>query len=173
MTVNIRDAELADIPAVLEQIREFAEHEGLRQHVALTAESLAACCLGEPRRFHVLVAADGASVVGYAIFLFLFSPWLAREYLLLDDLYVMQSHRGKGIGRLMMRRVAEVAIEHDVDARWHVETANRSAQDFYIALGAELRDRFIAYWTRDAMRALRSEERRVGKECRSRWSPYH
>src|SRR5688572_16987407 len=24
-----------------------------------------------------------------------------------------------------------------------------------------------------AMAALRSEERRVGKECRSRWSPYH
>ena len=22
-------------------------------------------------------------------------------------------------------------------------------------------------------RAVRSEERRVGKECRSRWSPYH
>ena len=25
----------------------------------------------------------------------------------------------------------------------------------------------------DALTALRSEERRVGKECRSRWSPYH
>ena len=24
-----------------------------------------------------------------------------------------------------------------------------------------------------AMLSLRSEERRVGKECRSRWSPYH
>src|SRR2546426_11408450 len=24
-----------------------------------------------------------------------------------------------------------------------------------------------------AMNAVRSEERRVGKECRSRWSPYH
>jgi ABC-type multidrug transport system ATPase subunit len=23
------------------------------------------------------------------------------------------------------------------------------------------------------LRVLRSEERRVGKECRSRWSPYH
>ena len=23
------------------------------------------------------------------------------------------------------------------------------------------------------MNAMRSEERRVGKECRSRWSPYH
>src|SRR5256886_12902195 len=25
----------------------------------------------------------------------------------------------------------------------------------------------------EALRAVRSEERRVGKECRSRWSPYH
>src|SRR5215211_5005827 len=25
----------------------------------------------------------------------------------------------------------------------------------------------------EAVRAARSEERRVGKECRSRWSPYH
>ena len=26
---------------------------------------------------------------------------------------------------------------------------------------------------RDLLHELRSEERRVGKECRSRWSPYH
>ena len=26
---------------------------------------------------------------------------------------------------------------------------------------------------REDVRTLRSEERRVGKECRSRWSPYH
>ena len=29
------------------------------------------------------------------------------------------------------------------------------------------------YITEDMFRELRSEERRVGKECRSRWSPYH
>ena len=30
-------------------------------------------------------------------------------------------------------------------------------------------------WTRTSsnVRSQRSEERRVGKECRSRWSPYH
>src|SRR5690349_23989145 len=27
--------------------------------------------------------------------------------------------------------------------------------------------------TRDSLLEQRSEERRVGKECRSRWSPYH
>src|ERR1039458_10875042 len=28
-------------------------------------------------------------------------------------------------------------------------------------------------WNNDLLRRARSEERRVGKECRSRWSPYH
>ena len=28
-------------------------------------------------------------------------------------------------------------------------------------------------WAEDLNRHFRSEERRVGKECRSRWSPYH
>src|ERR1043166_3735838 len=99
MRVTIRDAQLADVPAVLELMRDFADREGLRQYFALTAESLAACCLSEPRRFHVVVAADDAAIAGYASFLFLFSPWLAREYLFLDDLYVIPSHRGQGIGR--------------------------------------------------------------------------
>src|SRR2546427_7869836 len=34
-------------------------------------------------------------------------------------------------------------------------------------------DRTLAHAGRDRHRARRSEERRVGKECRSRWSPYH
>ena len=34
---------------------------------------------------------------------------------------------------------------------------------------AELREELEYYRNRK----LRSEERRVGKECRSRWSPYH
>ena len=28
-------------------------------------------------------------------------------------------------------------------------------------------------WNSDTRSLVRSEERRVGKECRSRWSPYH
>jgi GNAT superfamily N-acetyltransferase len=154
MPVIIRDAALADLPAVLDLMGELADHDGVRQYLALTAESLAACYLGEPRRFHVVVAAADNAVVGYATFLFQFSPWIAREYLFLDDLYVAATHRGRGIGALLMRRVAEAALERDVDARWHIETVNGPAQEFYRALGAELRDRFIAYWSREAMRAL-------------------
>ena len=150
----VRGAERKDLAAVLELMGELAEHEGVRQYLALTSESLADCCLREPKRFHVLVAAEDEAVVGYATFLFQFAPWAAREYLFIDDVYVAEGKRGMGIGSLLMHRIAAVAVERDVDARWHVETANRSAQKFYNALGAELRDRFIAYWPREAMRAL-------------------
>ena len=41
-------------------------------------------------------------------------------------------------------------------------------------LGYELGTRkFGNQLLRIVRRSLRSEERRVGKECRSRWSPYH
>ena len=32
---------------------------------------------------------------------------------------------------------------------------------------------FERFWNMDTAVLIRSEERRVGKECRSRWSPYH
>jgi len=152
--ITIRDAELKDVDAVLELMHRFAKSEGLLAYVETTHDSLIESCLREPKRFHLIVAAADEAVVGYATILFQFSPWLAREYLFIDDLYVAEAKRGMGIGSLLMKRVAAIALERNVDARWHVETANRSAQKFYSALGAELRDRFIAYWSREAMRAL-------------------
>ena len=43
----------------------------------------------------------------------------------------------------------------------------------YLSLGSNMGDR--QDYLQKAVEALndRSEERRVGKECRSRWSPYH
>jgi GNAT superfamily N-acetyltransferase len=151
----VRDAELNDVDAVLALMHRFAGDEGLLAYVEVTHDSLIESCLREPKRFHLLVAAADDAVVGYATYLFQFSPWLAREYLFIDDLYVAAAKRGMGIGLLLMQRVAAIALERGVDARWHVEVANRSAQKFYNALGAELRDRFVAYWSREAMRALR------------------
>lgn len=153
MQITVRDAELPDVPAVLALMSELADHEGLRQYLALTPESLAEYSLGEPKRFHVIVATAGAAIVGYTTFFFQFSPWMACEYLFVDDVYVTQTHRGHGVGSLLMNRIAEIAVARDVHARWYVETVNRSAQEFYKALGAELRDRVIAYWSREAMRA--------------------
>jgi GNAT superfamily N-acetyltransferase len=153
MQIEIRDAEPNDIQAVLQLMRDLADHEGLLAYFQLTGDSLAEYCLREPKRFHLLVAVSGAAVVGYATYMFQFSPWAGREYMFLDDLYVAEAARNAGAGRRLMQRVGEVAIGRGVDVRWHVETVNQSAQKFYSGLGAELRDKLIAYWTPEAIRA--------------------
>lgn len=153
MQVRIRDAEPDDAQAVLELMQDLADHEGMTAYFQLTQDALVASCFRDPKRFHILVAVSGAAIVGYATYMFQFSPWAAREYLFLDDVYVAGTARNAGVGTRLMRRVGEVAIEHGVDVRWHVETENRSAQKFYADLGAVLRDKFIAYWLPDAIRA--------------------
>jgi ribosomal protein S18 acetylase RimI-like enzyme len=151
--VRIRAAEPADVSAVLELMRQLAEHEGLLQLFVLTAESLRSVCFDQPRRVHLIVAEAENTIVGYATCMVQFSPWAARDYLFLDDLYVSDSMRGRGVGSLLMRQVGEVAIELGIEVRWHIETENRSAQKFYRGLGAEVRERLIAYWSLETIRA--------------------
>ena len=40
-------------------------------------------------------------------------------------------------------------------------------------LNKKIFDKYISYINEEIEVTARSEERRVGKECRSRWSPYH
>ncbi|MCU1246868.1 MAG: acetyltransferase [Acidobacteria bacterium] len=163
--VTIRAAEPADVRAVLELMRQLAEHEGLLQLFALTAESLRSACFDPPQRVQLIVAEAENAIVGYASCMVQFSPWAARDYLFLDDLYVADTTRGRGVGSLLMRQVGEVAIELGIDVRWHIETENRSAQKFYQGLGAEVRERFIAYWS---LETIRAEIVRVGEVSDSR-----
>lgn len=151
MQISVRAAAPHDLRAVHQLMKELAAHEGLASYFLLTEEALAEYCMGSTPRFHVLVAASGSKIIGYATYLFQFSPWAGHEYLFLDDVYVSEEARGAGVGSRLMQGVAELALRHDVEVRWHVETENVPAQRFYRALGAELRDRFIAYWTRGAM----------------------
>ena len=45
--------------------------------------------------------------------------------------------------------------------------------DLCVGIAAALLIRLAVYVKGKNARKFRSEERRVGKECRSRWSPYH
>jgi ribosomal protein S18 acetylase RimI-like enzyme len=151
--VTIRGAEPGDVGAVLELMRQLAEHEGLPEFFLLTAESLRSACFDPPRRMQLIVAEAEQAIVGYASCLVQFSPWAARDYLFLDDLYVSDSMRGRGVGSLLMQRVGEVASELGTDVRWHVDPENHAAQKFYRGLGAEMREKLLAYWTVEAIRA--------------------
>lgn len=153
MNVSIRSGEPRDVDAVLSLMRQLAEHEGLSQYFELTGEALHQACFAQPRRMELIVAETEGEIVGYATCLLQFSPWMGVDYLFLDDLYVRDDARGLGIGSRLMRQVGALALERGVGVRWHVEIENRSAQKLYRALGAELKEKLIAYWTTEAIQA--------------------
>lgn len=155
LEILIRTAQPADVGAVFTLMQELAEHEGLLPYLTLTRESLRRFCFEAPRRVELLVAEAGNAIVGYATCLVQFSPWAAREYLFLDDLYVSDAVRGRGAGSLLMREVGRIALEREMEVRWHIEKDNASAQKFYRSLGAECREKLIAYWPVDTIRARR------------------
>jgi len=140
------------VNAVLHLMRSLAEHEGHLQYFALDQESLRRFCFDIPRRMELLVAEDEGAIVGYASYMAQFSPWAMQDYLYLDDLYVSEAARARGVGSLLMRHLGTIALERGIGVRWHVESASQ-AQNFYRSLGAELRERFSAYWSLDAIRA--------------------
>ena len=150
--MNVRSGEPGDVDRVLQLMRELAEHEGLGEYFLLTAEVLARCCFEPPRRIELLVAETEGRIVGYATLLVQFSPWLGGDYLFLDDLYVSDEVRGLGIGSRLMRHAGALALARGVEMRWHVEVGNQSAQKFYRALGAGLKDKVIAYWSTESIR---------------------
>ena len=154
--VTIRSGEPRDVETVWTLMKQLAEHEGLGHVFELTSEGLHRSCFGEPRRIELIVAESDGKVVGYATCMFQFSPWIGRDYLFLDDLYVGDEVRGLGIGSRLMREVGALALARGVGARWHVEPGNRSAQRFYRALGAELREKLTAYWPAESIRAQMS-----------------
>jgi ribosomal protein S18 acetylase RimI-like enzyme len=153
MEVTVRSAEPRDLDAVLQLMRQLAEHEGQVQYLLLTRDTLERACFGLPRRVELIVAETEGRIVGYASCMVQFSPWLDRDYLFLDDLYVSEDVRGSGIGSRLMREVGALALERGVGVRWHVELENRRAQKFYRALGAELQNKWIAYWSTESIRA--------------------
>ena len=67
----------------------------------------------------------------------------------------------------LLHQSAEIVSERASTKRHHLEVMNPAA---LINLLLEKTRTALGLTTRET---TRSEERRVGKECRSRWSPYH
>ncbi|HXU70238.1 MAG TPA: GNAT family N-acetyltransferase [Polyangia bacterium] len=139
----IRAAEARDLPAVVDLVRALAEFEKLPG-----PDDAAARRLGDDfaaAKYSLLVAESGARLVGYAIYFFTYSTFLARPSLYLEDLFVHPDARGGGVGERFMRALAAEAERHGCGRfEWTVLDWNTNAQSFYRRLGAEI---LPGWWT--------------------------
>lgn len=166
-SVEIRPATEEDIPAILGWIRALAEYERLAEHVTATEELLAHSLFGPRPSAEVLIAVapeDGIEkprAAGFALFFENYSTFLGRPGMYLEDLFVDTEFRGRGYGKALLQRLAQIALERGyrrID--WAVLDWNEPAIRFYRSIGAEP----LSEWTvnrlnGDALRALAAGER--------------
>ena len=162
---TLRPAELRDVGTIVQLIRELAEFEKLTHLLQVTPEKLRPHLFGEKPVAEAWVAelpgaalAIGeAPVVAFALFFTNFSTFLAQPGLHLEDLYVKPAHRGLGIGKALLTRLARLAVERQCGRfEWAVLDWNENAIGFYEKLGASvLPDWRICRITGDALQQFR------------------
>ena len=141
--LSIRAATVNDVPLLKALILELAEYERERQLVMITEADLARDGFGPQPKFRALIAEWDGQTAGYALFFGFYSTWEGRPGLFLEDLFVREIFRGKGIGKALLANVAGIAQrENCYGVRWEVLDWNQAAIDFYKGLGAEFRDQW-------------------------------
>lgn len=126
---------------ILRMIKGLAEYEQLSHEVVATEEGLRASLFGAKPAAEVVLAYAGQEPVGFALYFHNYSTFLGRAGLYLEDLFVVPSWRGRGVGRKLLGHVASVAVERACGRmEWCVLDWNESAIAFYQRLGAHVLD---------------------------------
>lgn len=158
MTVGaaIRRAARADVPALLGLIRGLAEYERLTPLVTATEDGLAETLFGTQANAEALLAEVDGEPVAFALYFQNVSTFLGRRGLYLEDLFVLPSHRRRGIGKALLAECARIAHERSCGRlEWMALDWNTPAIEFYKSLGAsEMAEWRLFRMTGDALARL-------------------
>ena len=160
MSLTIRPARPGEAPLVLGFVRELADYEKLlHECVASEADIDAALFGSSPSVFCDIAEWDGAPV-GFALWFTNFSTFSGRHGIYLEDLFVRPSHRGKGIGKALMVRLAQHCVARGWSRfQWSVLDWNEPSITFYKSIGAVLMDDWtVCRVGGDALAALARQE---------------
>ncbi|MEZ5427057.1 MAG: GNAT family N-acetyltransferase [Pyrinomonadaceae bacterium] len=137
MNLQIKPTSSRDIPAIIELMREFASYENLSQYLEITGEKLNEALFGRNGFVEGLMAFDGETPVGYALFFPYFSSFRGQRSLYLEDIYITERYRNSGLGEKMLRHIARIARRQGaVRIDFQVLKWNTPAINFYLKHGA-------------------------------------
>ena len=155
MHPGVREARESDIERIHQLVRDLASYERAPDQVKATPKQLRTALFGPQPAAYALVAESADEIVGFALYFLNFSTWEGVHGIYLEDLYVMPEHRGTGLGKALLKSLAQIAVERGYARfEWWVLDWNTPSIDFYRRLGAVAMDEWTVYrLTGDALRA--------------------
>jgi len=154
--LNIRPTTRDDVPQLLALIRELATYEKKPDKAVATETDLLRDAFGPAPKFRALIAEWDGTAAGYASFFYFYSTFQGRAALFLEDLFVLDKFRGKGIGKALLVSVCKLAVEEGCfGLRWEVLDWNRPAIQFYEKLGADfMHERKVVAFDEEGMKRV-------------------
>ena len=143
--MKIRYAEEKDAALILRFIQGLAAYEKMENEVVATPELLKEWIF-DKKKAEVIFAMEGDKEVGFALFFHNFSTFLGRAGIYLEDLFVLPEYRGKGYGKGLLCKLAEIAYERGCGRlEWSCLDWNQPSIDFYKSMGAVPMDEWTVY----------------------------
>ena len=146
MTLSIRFATPADLRLIAQFIRDLAEYERLAHEVRFDEAALGQRLFGDRPYAEVLIGEIDEVAQGFALFFHNFSTFEGKPGVYLEDLFVRPEARGSGLGKALLARLAQIAVERDcARLEWWVLDWNAPSIAFYKKLGAKTMDEWTTF----------------------------
>ena len=142
-SVKIEYANRDDIKEIINLIKALADYENLSSEAKATEELLEEWIFDKKKAEVILLKVD-EEIAGFALFFYNFSTFLGRAGIYIEDLFIYQEYRGKGLGKLLFRELSKIALERECGRlEWSCLDWNSPSIEFYKSHGAKA----MAEWT--------------------------
>ena len=137
MEIKIRKADKSDSEEIIRLILELAKFEKLTPPNEAGQKRLLDDAFSDSPPFKILLAEQDNRLLGYAFYLFTYSSFEAKRTLYIEDIFISENYRNKGIGKLFLYEIIKIAKANDCRRmEWAVLDWNVNAIKFYENLGA-------------------------------------
>lgn len=137
--IVIRPATRDDAALLVEFIHKLAEYERQADLVSITEQDIVRDGFGAEPKFGAFIAECDGRPAGYALYFFTYATWYGRQLLFLEDIFILEEFRGRGLATALIREVARIALARDCYGLvWEVLDWNQPALAAYKAWGANM-----------------------------------
>ena len=144
--LKIKKATIEDSEIIYNFICQLAEYEKLTDDVTTTPDSLGETLFGPNSNVETLIGYVDEKPVAFALYFYNFSTFKGKRGLYLEDIFVIPEMRGNGVGKELLKRLAQIAKENNCARfEWSVLDWNEPAINFYKSLGAKPMDEWTVY----------------------------